>query len=201
MKDNNVYKAGPAADPDDIDLNVGREALTLMHLEQPPGCLTPAQIAFALGNDPDYIDALIAYDDDQSSVWSESALHVRDVGGDPGEVEVHLIEARAWGSTAQTKRGALAWLESHPAAPPVDFQLDDELLAVRRAGDSKVRAWRECSGPECAEESRECPVHGTRVVELEDAYDRSVETLRARFLVLSRANDKVPEAVPGSTAR
>ena len=200
MKDNNVYKAGPAADPDDIDLNVGREALTLMHLEQPPGASHPRRSRSPSATIPDYIDALIAHDDDQSSVWSESALHVRNVGGDPDEVEVHLIEARAWGRPPRPNGGA-GLARKPPRRTPVDFLLDDELLAVRRAGDSKVRAWRECSGPECTEESRECPAHGTRVVELEDAYDRSVETLRARFLVLSRANDKVPEAVPGSTAR
>lgn len=156
----------PGSDhPDDLDgYGLGREALALMYLDEPAGTLSPAQVAFALGNDRERIVELMEQDEEQSSMAAADAAEARRSGSDDIDfINVSMHESRVWASSAQMKRDALAHLDTHPAER-VEFALDTELREVRRRSWAWSEVLRECRESRNCSGGDDCVVHGGELV-------------------------------------
>lgn len=172
---------GPDHPEDITGYGAGSGHLMLMHLDQPIGTLTPAQVAFALGNDPDQLMASIDHDDEQSGMAAADAADARR-RGDEEAVDVDMAESRSWANSAQTKRDALNWIAAHPDTPIIEFTFVAELRTVRIAAWAVSDAYQACFADECDEAPADCPTHGGLVAERRLAEDTEIDRLRSRFL-------------------
>ena len=177
----------PGSDhPDDLDgYGLGREALALMYLDEPAGTLSPAQVAFALGNDRERIVELMEQDEEQSSMAAADAAEARRSGSDDIDViNVSMHESRVWASSAQMKRDALAHLDTHPAER-VEFALDTELREVRRRSWAWSKVLRECRESRNCSGGDDCVVHGGELVARKRLEQKAIDELCRRFLKIA----------------
>ncbi|MCS3880628.1 hypothetical protein GII30_19520 [Gordonia amarae] len=172
---------GPDHPEDITGYGVGKRHLMAMHLDQPIGTLTPAQVAFALGNDPDLIMDSIDHEEEQSGMAAADAAHARR-SGDEYAAERDLAESRSWANSAQTKREALNWLTAQAGTPFVEFAFDNEMRAVRLAAWAVADAYQACFADECDENPADCPTHGGLVAARKLAEESETDRLRSRFL-------------------
>lgn len=165
------------------------DALALLYLDEPAGTLDPAVLAFVLGNDPEYIEALMHLDEEQSQQWAKDALLanrgepdpllVEASGGAPADelTDVNLHESRAWAVSAQSKRHALQYLRANPR-PAAEYTIDTAMERVQRAAEAASEASADCD----SDEPEDCPDHGAAHRAAAAALAAAVAAMRAEVM-------------------
>lgn len=165
------------------------DALALLHLDEPAGTLDPAVVAFVLGNDPEYIEALMQLDEEQSRQWAKDALLasrgepdpllVEASGGAPADelAEVNLHESRAWAVSAQAKRHALQYLRANPR-PAAEYTIDAAMERVQHAAEAASEARYQCE----SEAPEDCSDHGAAHRAADAALAAAVAAMRAEVM-------------------
>lgn len=165
--------------------------VALMYLDRPVGTLTPAQVAFLLGNDAGYIEELMLEELEEAAQWAEDALAARRGEPDPvlvdaspsgtvGLEEACLHEARACEMAAQAKRAALHHLRLHPAPIPV-WSVAGAMDEVQSTAEARWGEHRRCA-ERCSVEPAACARHAMRIRRLEARHEAAVTRMRAEFL-------------------
>ena len=161
--------------------------VALTYLDVPEGALTPEQIAFLLGNNPEFIAELMMEDEDEAQQWNADAFDARLEHSDRVLEEHCLTEARVCTTAAQAKRAALQFLEVHPrriVACPVAEEMDAVQLLADRLSLLHVACAAEClAWPD------PCERHQPEVDRRRAAIDAAVEQMRAQ-LVARLAEDQ-----------
>lgn len=183
-------------DQESVDCTSVRDTLAypggvaLMYLDVPAGALTPEQIAFLLGNNPEFIAELMLQDEEEEQQWTADALDARlghpdpllfdASGGKPGLAEQCLNEARVCATAAQAKRAALQFLEVHPrpiVECPVAEEMDVVQLWAERLSQVHLTCDAECqTWPEC------CKRHQPEIDRCQSAVDAAVEQMRVQLV-------------------
>lgn len=170
--------------------------VALMYLDRPVGTLTPAQVAFLLRNDAEYIEQLMLEDEEGAAQWSKDAWDARvgapdpdllDAGrsGDPeGLAEACLKEAREATKDAQAKRYALDHLAAHPRGRP-EYSVDAAMDLVQAAAERVCALWRECDET-CGVHPAPCGSHDEAVERAKALQEIAVDAMRTAFLIAFR---------------
>ncbi len=165
--------------------------VALMYLDRPVGTLTPAQIAFLLGNDAAAIERLMREDEEQAAQWSRDAWDARRGAPDPvlvarrsgraaGLAEGCLHEAREATKDAQAKRFALQYLAEHPRPRPA-YRVDEAMDRVQAAAERACRLVRLCDDA-CGAYPAPCERHASLLESLSKTRDIAVAAMRTEFL-------------------
>ncbi|TWS21182.1 hypothetical protein FK529_00770 [Tsukamurella asaccharolytica] len=164
--------------------------VALLYLDRPSGTLTPAQTAFVLGNDAEYIEELMLDEEDEAAQWAYDAHRARLGDPDPdlvaaspagvdGLEEACLEHARLATVAAQAKRFALNHLRSHPQEPP-EYSILEAMDRVQSAAEAVFAPCRDCD--DCQAHAGPCREHAGAVAAAQAHLDAAVAAMRTEML-------------------